>query len=290
MDYTGAVAADGAPDCYVSDPTTPSTTEITACPSTAATYFAKVTTTAVTNWSNVMAIRVNLLARNNDATGGFIDDKTYKLGLAGDVTPTDKNLQTSCLHPVGASRQSKLTERTMTNNQRQSGATLVVSLIMLVVLTLLVVSAIRFGNTNLRVAGNMQVQTEVAAVAQQAIEQVIDADNPVDFTTTIAAQTIQVSTGPVSYDVHIAKPVCNITVPILSTDPSLNPNDVDDRKCIGDAAGDPPLVLMAIRYRIRRPATSSSGRCRPMFLDGRSGARISQHQGVARRTYIPTAC
>ncbi|MFC3111357.1 PilW family protein [Undibacterium arcticum] len=90
VDYTGAVAADGAPDCYVSDPTTPSTTEITACPSTAATYFAKVTTTAVTNWSNVMAIRVNLLARNNDATGGFIDDKTYKLGLAGDVTPTDK--------------------------------------------------------------------------------------------------------------------------------------------------------------------------------------------------------
>ncbi|MFC3111358.1 PilX N-terminal domain-containing pilus assembly protein [Undibacterium arcticum] len=178
----------------------------------------------------------------------------------------------------------------MTNNQRQSGATLVVSLIMLVVLTLLVVSAIRFGNTNLRVAGNMQVQTEVAAVAQQAIEQVIDADNPVDFTTTIAAQTIQVSTGPVSYDVHIAKPVCNITVPILSTDPSLNPNDVDDRKCIGDAAGDPPIGPDGNPIPNQTTCNQQQWEVQADVLDGRSGARISQHQGVARRTYIPTAC
>src|SRR3989442_15668775 len=103
----------------------------------------------------------------------------------------------------------------MINARRQSGATLVVSLIMLLVLTLLVVSAIRLGNTNLRVVGNMQVQTETAAATQQAIEQVIDVNNPVDFTTITAPQTVTITTGSVSYDVNVAKPTCGTSVPIF---------------------------------------------------------------------------
>jgi len=39
------------------------------------------------DWSNVMAIRVHLLARNNDPTTNFADNKTYTLGLAGSVGP-----------------------------------------------------------------------------------------------------------------------------------------------------------------------------------------------------------
>ena len=38
-------------------------------------------------WSNVMAIRVNLLARNNDPTPGYSDTKIYSLGGAGTVGP-----------------------------------------------------------------------------------------------------------------------------------------------------------------------------------------------------------
>lgn len=57
------------------------------------------------------------------------------------------------------------------NSQR--GATLVTALIMLVVLTLLVVSGIRSSSSNLRIAGNMQMQAEARAAAQQAIEQII---------------------------------------------------------------------------------------------------------------------
>ena len=34
-------------------------------------------------WANVMAIRVNLLARNSDRSTGYQDTKQYNMGLAG---------------------------------------------------------------------------------------------------------------------------------------------------------------------------------------------------------------
>jgi type IV pilus assembly protein PilW len=57
---------DGAPNSY-------STT--TALPST------------VAAWADVVSVRVHLLARNTDATGGFTDVKTYALGSGTSVTP-----------------------------------------------------------------------------------------------------------------------------------------------------------------------------------------------------------
>jgi type IV pilus assembly protein PilW len=35
----------------------------------------------VNNWANVVAVRINLLARNGEASPGFTDAKTYTLGL-----------------------------------------------------------------------------------------------------------------------------------------------------------------------------------------------------------------
>ena len=69
----------------------------------------------------------------------------------------------------------------MNSISHQHGATLIVSLIMLVVLTLLVVSGIRFSSSNMRIAGNMQAQEEAATLAQQVIEQIISNN---DFTKT----------------------------------------------------------------------------------------------------------
>lgn len=42
---------------------------------------------SATDWSNVMAVRVNLLARNNEPTVSYSDGKTYNLGLAGTIGP-----------------------------------------------------------------------------------------------------------------------------------------------------------------------------------------------------------
>ena len=55
-------------------------------------------------------------------------------------------------------------------HHREKGAVLVISLLMLIVLTLLAVSAINTGTINLRVAGNMQAQTRVELATRQAIE------------------------------------------------------------------------------------------------------------------------
>ncbi len=65
IDYGVDTTADGAPDSFSTDPGT------------------------VANWTNVMALRVHLLARNNAPTGGYSDTKTYSLGLAGNTTATN---------------------------------------------------------------------------------------------------------------------------------------------------------------------------------------------------------
>lgn len=56
---------------------------------------------------------------------------------------------------------------------RQKGITLVVGLIMLVLVTLIVVSAFMRSSGNLRTVGNMQVREEAIAAGDSAIEQVI---------------------------------------------------------------------------------------------------------------------
>jgi type IV pilus assembly protein PilW len=42
---------------------------------------------SVVDWSNVVAVRVNLLARNLEPTGGYTDAKVYDMGVAGTLSP-----------------------------------------------------------------------------------------------------------------------------------------------------------------------------------------------------------
>jgi type IV pilus assembly protein PilW len=46
-----------------------------------------VTAPALADWQNVVSVRVNVLARNLEATSGFTDTKVYDMGVAGTVTP-----------------------------------------------------------------------------------------------------------------------------------------------------------------------------------------------------------
>lgn len=57
--------------------------------------------------------------------------------------------------------------------KRQQGATLMVALVMLIMLTLFAISAMNTSTTNLKVVGNQQLQNEAAATAQAAIEAVL---------------------------------------------------------------------------------------------------------------------
>ena len=85
LDYGIDMDADGAVDCYTSDPTSPPAAEIdvAVCPQPAPAY---VWTDAIANWSNVMAVRVNLLARSLETTPYWVDSRTYNMGLTSAIT------------------------------------------------------------------------------------------------------------------------------------------------------------------------------------------------------------
>jgi Tfp pilus assembly protein PilX len=98
--------------------------------------------------------------------------------------------------------------------RKQRGATLMVTLMMLVVLTLFVVTAFNLSGVNLKIVRNYQEQKSIEAVVQQAVEQLI---STVTIFTTPAASDICVNgsgggcTG--GYLVHIDKPMCNYLTP-----------------------------------------------------------------------------
>ena len=107
---------------------------------------------------------------------------------------------------------------TRSSRRAQQGATLVVGLIMLVLLTMMVVSALLLSNTNSKAVGNMQYRAEATAAAQSAIETVISSNDK--FTT--PAPTV-IASDARGISVTVATPVCTKAVAIGGGD-SADPN------------------------------------------------------------------
>lgn len=61
---------------------------------------------------------------------------------------------------------------------RQQGATLVIALIILIMLTLFAVSSINLSSTNLQVVGNMQAQRTLEGAARGALDELLSSTNP----------------------------------------------------------------------------------------------------------------
>ena len=102
---------------------------------------------------------------------------------------------------------------------RQQGAALVVGMIMLVLITLMLITALNLGTTNFRAMSNMQFRSEALAAANVAIEQVISSP----FTAAPAAETVNVDIDndlDTDYEVAIALPECIYAVPASGSDPS----------------------------------------------------------------------
>lgn len=122
---------------------------------------------------------------------------------------------------------------------RQAGATLIVSLIMLMLITLMAVTSFRLMKGNLQIVGNMQQRNQGLSAAQGAIEQVI---STTQFTTTptnaVPNPCLQPNTTCVDVngdgvtDITVAVAVsCVAVVPVALS--SLNPNSTNDQNCIG---------------------------------------------------------
>lgn len=103
---------------------------------------------------------------------------------------------------------------------RQRGLVLILSLIMLVVLTLLAVSAIRLSTVNLRTVANAQARSEAMSTAQRTIDCVLSgnfADNVSSITGIVTGPCAgTVSEGGKDYTVVIATPCLVRSVPVLN--------------------------------------------------------------------------
>ncbi len=119
------------------------------------------------------------------------------------------------------------------NFRRQAGATLLVVLIMLVVLTLFVVSMIRLSSTNLKVVNNMQAQRALESSAQQAIENKISSitffNDAIGNTGQWPAGTNTVTQNVNSYTVTISRPACTYSQPATgySAVSQISPEDTN---------------------------------------------------------------
>lgn len=165
--------------------------------------------------------------------------------------------------------------KNMRNLYKQQGATLVVGLIMLVMITLLMVSAFTLSGDNLRAVGNMQYRNEAIAAANMAIEQTINlnyaAIDPANYPTSIGVDIDQDNT--VDYTVNIPAPLCVSAKPAsadLLTLSGVNANIQNSNDFIA-------------LWEIRADATSAS-----------TGASVIARQGITKRLtlseYVASAC
>lgn len=118
----------------------------------------------------------------------------------------------------------------------QQGATLLVSLIILVLMTLLAVTTFNISKTGLQVVGNMQQRNQAMAAAQEAINDVISSTKFIDTPTAALsngtnAMTVDINgDGGADINVNIIAPTC-IKSQILKS-AQLNPTLADDAGCL----------------------------------------------------------
>ena len=103
----------------------------------------------------------------------------------------------------------------MAKQHREQGATLLVTLIMLVVLTLFAVTAFNLSSVNLKIVGNFQVQKETEAAVQQAIAQVISTvglfEAPAAISVCVPSGSTTLPCAANQHQITIERPRCNYT-------------------------------------------------------------------------------
>jgi Tfp pilus assembly protein PilV len=101
----------------------------------------------------------------------------------------------------------------------QRGATLIIGLIMIVLISLIVVNAFTLSSGNLKSVGNMQVRDEAVAAANQAVERLIS--DP--FTNALGTVTYAIDInkdGTNDFSVVVATPTCIRAARASSASPS----------------------------------------------------------------------
>jgi hypothetical protein len=172
---------------------------------------------------------------------------------------------------------------------RQRGITLAIAMILMLVLTIVVLSAIRTTNVNAKVVGNMQIQRESEAAAQQAIETVISSD----FSKAPAATSVNVDINDsgkttATYVVRSPAPVCTSVKPIkLSELDAANPAD---RPCYVSGTVQNAGIEGAGATGNSLCSNSNWDLSATAQAPGVTNSKATTHQGVAQRVAVGSAC
>ncbi|TLZ32173.1 MAG: hypothetical protein E6K25_04870 [Gammaproteobacteria bacterium] len=177
---------------------------------------------------------------------------------------------------------------------RQRGATLIVSLIMLLLITLLAISSFTLGKGNLQIVGNMQQRQLAFAAAQAAVATVISSTR---FTTTptdavanpcnaMANTTCADVNGDGVPDVNVAVTVtCDLIQPILVT--QLNFADPNDAGCLVGASQTSGTPGASNNNSM---CSNSVWEVQASATDAVSGANVVVDQGAAVRVGSSAIC
>lgn len=126
------------------------------------------------------------------------------------------------------------------------------ALIMLVLLSMIAVSATRSANSSIRIVGNMQIQDEIESAAQASIEGTLGNVN--NFTSP-ADQAMSVSVGATSYTVTVYAPTCinAVDMPgnsVRTTPPKMNYYDVKATVVPDNRTGATATVHQGVRIAL----------------------------------------
>lgn len=183
----------------------------------------------------------------------------------------------------------------MNTRKKQKGVVLIIGMIMLVLITLLVVTAFNMSSSHLGVVNNVQVQEEVLSAANAAIERTISDAVFISTANYSATQTVSLfeaaASGtteqktPVSVSVSSscekAKTLPNRDASSISWDcvADLDPGGT----CIGDCSGANESLCADSLWDVQAVAQSPMG----------VGTALEVHEGVtvtSEKTKIPTGC
>ena len=176
--------------------------------------------------------------------------------------------------------------------RRQRGATLIVSLIMLLLITLMAVSSFTLGKSNLQIVGNMQQRQQAFAAAQSAVATVI---STTQFSATPAnavavpcatANMICVTNGDgVTHENVAVTVVCDSIQPIpVSALDFANPNDA------GCLIGQSQDTGVAGAANSNSMCSNSVWDVQASATDAVSGANSIIDQGIAVRVPASAVC
>lgn len=169
--------------------------------------------------------------------------------------------------------------RAVLAERRQRGATLVIALVMLVLMTLLAVSAINLSTGNLKMIGNMQYQQEASSAAQAAVNQVL---SRASYLTQPAStpNSITVSVNGHDYAVQVSRPCLKsaavITIGELSNLPPAEAarcrtsNSITNPGILGQNPGGMPSDCSRVVWEIKASVNDASTNAQAEIVEGAS--------------------